>query len=119
MKKDTSKSTILVITVGFVIIFLLLKQQWAIYAALTIGLIGILSDWAAIKIEWLWFKLAHVLSKIVPTILLTAIFYLFLFPISLFSKLFTSDPLLLKNNHRTTFKDVIKNDIKKSMEKTW
>lgn len=119
MKKDTSKSTILVITLGFIVVFLLLKQEFAIYTALTIGIVGAASEWAADKIEWLWFKLAHVLSKIIPTILLIAVFYLFLFPISLFSKLFTKDPLLLKNNNRTTFKDVPKIDIMKSMEKTW
>jgi ABC-type phosphate transport system permease subunit len=119
MKKDTSKSTILVITLGFIVIFLLLDQSWAIYTALGIGILGAASDWAASKIEWLWFKLAHVLSKIVPTILLTAIFYLFLFPISLFSKLFTNDPLLLKNNNKSTFKEAAKFDIKESMEKTW
>ena len=102
MKKDTSKSTILIITLGFVIISLMFNQKWAIYTALIIGILGAASDWAAIKIEWLWFKLAHILGKIVPTILLTAIFYLILFPVSLFSKLFTNDPLLLKNNYTTT-----------------
>ena len=119
MKKDTSKSTILIITLGFVIISLMFNQKWAIYTALIIGILGAASDWAAIKIEWLWFKLAHILGKIVPTILLTAIFYLILFPVSLFSKLFTNDPLLLKNNYTTTFKDITKMDVKKSMEKTW
>ncbi len=119
MKKDTSKSTILIITIGFTVIFILLKQQWAIYTALIIGVIGLLSDWAALKIEWLWFKLAFVLSKIVPTILLTIIFYVFLFPIAVLSKLFTNDPLLLKNNINTTFKESDKMDIKKNMEKTW
>jgi ATP-dependent Zn protease len=119
MKKDTSQSTLLIITLGFIVVFLLLKQEWAIYTALSIGIIGTASKWAAAKIELLWFKLAHVLSKIVPTILLTTIFYLFLFPLSVFSKLFTKDPLLLKNSNRSTFRDVAKIDIKKSMEKTW
>lgn len=119
MKKGTSESTILVITLGFVIVFLLFNQKWAIYTALIIGLIGALSNYAANKIEWLWFKLSLILSKIIPTVLLAAIFYLFLFPISLISKIFTKDPLLLNNNYRSTFKDVKKIDIKKSMEKTW
>jgi hypothetical protein len=119
MKKDTSKSTILVITLGFIVVFLLLDQSWAIYTALGIGILGAASDWAASTIEWLWFKLAHVLSKIIPTILLTAIFYLFLFPFSVISRLFTNDPLMLKNNGHSTFKDVAIIDIKKSMEKNW
>jgi len=119
MKTDTSKSTVLVITVGFIALYLFLSQEWAIYAALIIGFIGALSSWMSIKIEWLWFKLAYVLSKIVPTVLLTAIFYLFLFPLSLISRLYTKDPLILKNIKNTTFIDVAKIDVKKSMEKTW
>ncbi|MDB5120080.1 MAG: rane protein [Sphingobacteriales bacterium] len=119
MKKDTSKSTILIISLGFVIIFLVFNQKWAIYTALIIGLIGAFSDWAADKIEWLWFKLSLILSKIIPTILLAIVFYIFLFPFSLISKFFTNDPLLLRNNYNSTFTDVMKNDVRKSMEKTW
>lgn len=119
MKKDTSQSTLLVITLGFIVVFLMFKQEWAIYTALIIGVIGVAFEWTAIKIEWFWFKLAQILSKIIPAVLLTAIFYLFLFPVSLFSKLFTKDPLLLKNTNRSTFIDVANLDIKKSMEKTW
>lgn len=119
MKNNTTDKTILVITLGFIIVHLLLEQAWAIYVAVSIGLLGVSSSWLATKIESFWFKLADLLSKIVPTILLTLIFYLFLFPISLISKLFTNDPLLLKNSSKTTFKDVSKVDIKTSMEKTW
>jgi hypothetical protein len=119
MKKDTSGNTVLIITIGFIVVFLLFKQEWAIFTSLAVGIVGAASKWAAAKIEWLWFKLAHILSKIIPTILLTAVFYLFLFPISLFSKIFTKDPLLLKNNNNTTFKDIIKVDMKESMKKTW
>lgn len=119
MKKDTSQGTLLVITLGFIMLFLWLKQEWALYTALAVGIIGVASPWVASRIEWLWFRLAFMLNKIIPTILLTAIFYLILFPLSLVSKLFTKDPLLLKNNGKTTFRDVAKTDVRESMEKTW
>ena len=119
MKKDSAKSTLLVITLGFLLIHLLFEQQWAIYVSLVVGILGAASDWAAGKIEWVWFQLGNVLSKIFPTILLPAIFYLVLSPLAMLSKLFTKDPLQLKNNSTSTFHEAQGGDVRKSMEKTW
>lgn len=119
MKKDTSAKTILVITLGFLGLYLIFEQDWMMYTALIVGVLGAVSDRAAVKIEWLWFRLAHILSHIIPPLLLTAVFYLFLFPVALVSRWFTKDPLLLHNKYSSTFTDVAEVDIKKSMEKTW
>jgi hypothetical protein len=119
MKKDTSKSTILVISMGFLILYLVFAWRWAVTTSLVIGLVGILSNTLSNKIEWAWMKLSHVLSLIVPSVLLTIIFYLILFPISLFSKLFTKDPLMLSNKHSSYFVDIKKEFNKKSFETIW
>lgn len=119
MKKDTSKSTILVISMGFIIIHLLFKVEWALFTALGFGMAGVISDTLSQKIEWAWMKLAHVLSKIIPTILLAAVFFLVLFPISLISKLFTKDPLMLSPKYKSYFVDINKTIDKKSMENIW
>ena len=42
-----------------------------------IGLAGILSDTLSNKIEWVWMKLSHILSLIVPSVLLTILFTLY------------------------------------------
>jgi len=47
------------------------------------------------------------------------VFFLFLFPISLFSKLFTKDPLMLSNKYDSYFIDVNKEMNTKDFEKTW
>ena len=116
MKKDTSKSTILVISMGFLALYLLFAWRWAGITSLVIGLAGILSDTLSNKIEWVWMKLSHILSLIVPSVLLTILFYLILFPISLLSKLFTKDPLMLSNRHSSFFIDVNKEFNKKVLK---
>jgi len=119
MKRDTSKSTMLVISMGFLIIYLLFSLQWAVIVSLAVGLIGIVSSALSKKIEWAWMKLTRILSYIIPSILLGIIFYLFLFPLSLLSKLFTKDPLMLSNKYSTYFVNVEKTFDKSSMEKSW
>jgi hypothetical protein len=119
MKKDTSKSTILVISMGFLILHLLLLWKWALIVSLCVGLMGIISNALSKNIEWAWLKLARILSYVIPTILLGIIFYLILFPLSLFSKLFRKDPLMLSNKYNTYFVNVEKSFDKKSMEKIW
>ena len=64
-------------------------------------------------------KLSQVLSYIIPSVLLGIVFYLFLFPISLISKLFTKDPLMLSNKYKTYFVTINKEIEKNSFEKIW
>lgn len=118
-KTDPTK-TVLIITVGFVIIFLITKVQWAIFVAVGIGLIGILSSYLSKKIDFLWMKLAWILSLIIPNILLGLVFYLFLFPISLLAKLFgNKDPLILKNKTDSIYINSNKKFEKETFEKLW
>lgn len=119
MKKDTSKSTMLVISMGFLILYLLFSWQWAVIVSLAVGLTGIISIALSKKIEWAWMKLARFLSYVIPSILLGIIFYLILFPLSLLSKLFTKDSLMLSNKYNTYFVNVEKTFNKSSMEKLW
>ena len=119
MKKDQSKTTILVIVVGFMLINLKFHWKWAIITSLIVGLIGIISPFLSRKIDWLWIKLTVVLSYVVPNILLSIVFFVFLFPISLISKLFKKDPLMLSNKYKSYFIDINKSFDKKSFEKTW
>ena len=119
MKKDTSLSTILVISMGFLVIHLLFEVKWALIVSLVFGTIGIISNTLSKKIEWAWMKLAYILSKIFPTILLTIVFYFILFPLSLLSKLFTKDPLMLLPKYDSYFTDIEKKVDKKSMENIW
>jgi hypothetical protein len=119
MKSDTSKSTILIISMGFLILYLVFSWEWAVIVSLIVGIIGIISSFLSKKIEWGWMKLAQFMGYIVPNILLSIVFFLFLFPISLLSKIFSNDPLMLSKKYKTYFIDINKEIDKKSFEKIW
>jgi drug/metabolite transporter (DMT)-like permease len=119
MKKDNSKTTILVICMGFLLVYLKFHWKWAIMTSLIVGLIGIISPFLSRQIDWLWMKLTVVLSYVVPNILLSIVFFVVLFPISLISRLFKKDPLMLSKNYKSYFIEMKKTVDKKSFEKIW
>ncbi|MDI6741196.1 MAG: SxtJ family membrane protein [Smithella sp.] len=119
MNKNTSKSTILVISMGFLVLYLVFSWKWSVFVSLAVGMTGIISNSLSVLIEKGWMKLSHILSHIIPPVLLGAVFYLFLFPLSLVSKIFTKDPLMLSPQHKTYFIQIDKSVDKKSFEKIW
>ena len=120
LQKTDPIKTVLVITVGMLIVFALTQWKWAFNAAVIIGLLGLLSSFIAKQIDFLWMKLAWVLSLIVPNILLSLIFYLLLTPIALLSRVFgEKNQLNLKNKTDSLFKDYNKVFDKPSFEKPW
>jgi hypothetical protein len=122
MKKPISNpvKTILTISVGLIVAYLITKKQWVLSVSFVVGLIGIFSDFLSQKIDFIWMKISWLLSLIVPNIVLSLIFYLLLFPISLLAKLFgEKDTLRLKNNSKTNFIDFKGSFDKSSFERTW
>jgi hypothetical protein len=91
-KKDLETS--LVIVSGLLILFIIKKWQILLSAAILTGFTGIFLKRPASWITWFWDKIADILGKIVPKIILTIIFYMFLCPISLLSRVFRKAPHL-------------------------
>ena len=108
--KSNGKSpelSVLTITVGMLFLYVFTHSKYFLYISMIIGFLGVLSPYLSRKIDFLWMKLALALSKFVPNILLTIIFFFILFPIALLSKFFGKEqPLFLKNNRKSTFTNV-------------
>jgi hypothetical protein len=122
MKKqsDHPYRTLLTIVVGFLLVYLLTGRQWAIMAALAIGIPGLFSPWFTCKISHLWMQLARLLSLVVPNILLSLVFFLVLTPLAIASRLLgQKDPLFLRNRRESTFREVDKTFDRASLEKPW
>ena len=119
MKPDSSKTTVLVISMGFLAIYLIFGWKWAVYVSLSVGVLGIASTFISQKIEWAWMQLAKVLGYIMPNVLLSIVFFIFLFPMALLARLFSKDPLMLSNKHKSYFIDINAQMDKKSFEKIW
>ena len=88
--------------------------------AITLGLLGLISEKINSLIEKYWFWLAKILGYIVPNILLGLIFYLILTPISLIYLLFSKGGQIdLKGSKLSQFVKVNKNFNSKSFENPW
>lgn len=87
MKREKVLETMLVITVGLLVLFLIFKAKWLLPAAVAIGLIGVFSNFLSEKITWGWMKLAEVLGRVNASILLSIVFFAVLTPIALLMRL--------------------------------
>jgi hypothetical protein len=118
--KSEPIKTVLTIATALAIVYYFFHYQWALVASIVLGLIGMFSTYLTQKIDWAWMKLTFLLSLVVPNILLSAVFFLFLFPIATLAKIFgKKDPLLLQNGVKSTFVEVGRSFDKGSFEKMW
>jgi len=119
-KGQDSIKTVLIITVGFGLIYFFTELKWALYIALIIGVLGALSTKLSNLINLVWWKIAAVLSLIIPNVLLSLVFFLFLFPISLLYKIFgKNDTLQLKKNIQSLWQENNNKIDKAFFEKLW
>ena len=119
MKQDSSTSTILTISMGFLFLYFVFSLKWAGAVSLGIGIIGVLSSKISRKIEWAWMKLAQCFGTIIPSVLLTLGFYFFLTPIAFAFRMFNKDILMLSDKHKSYFVDIDKEISKNSFEDIW
>jgi hypothetical protein len=118
--KTEPVKTILIIVLGLLILYIKLQLNWVLYIALTLAAIGVLSNRLSNKIEFLWMKFAWILSLIVPKILLTLVFYLFLFPMAIVTRIVgVKNGIIIKNNRKSFFEESNKPFDKASFEKPW
>lgn len=119
-KSQNPTKTVLVITVGFLVLFFISKQNVFLHIALGVGVIGAFSSFLAEKIDWIWTKLGWVLSFMVPNIIMTIIFYLVLTPTAFLSRIFgEKDAMDLKNTNESLWKSKSTTYSKESFEKPW
>jgi hypothetical protein len=88
MDRNKSLETCLVIVTGLLFVYLIKDWYPLLILALIIGIIGAFLSKPASWITLIWYKIGDLLGKIVSKIILSLIFYVFLLPISLLSKLF-------------------------------
>jgi len=70
--------------------------------ALVFVLLGFVAPKVLAPLNWLWFQLGELLGKIVSPVVLGAIFFLILTPVSLVARLFGRDALRLKRKASQT-----------------
>lgn len=112
--------TILTIVFGFLLLNEFLESKIILYTIISISGLSILIPKISIIIEIIWFRISIILSKIIPSILLSCIFFLLLTPLSILSKLSSyRSEFLSENNSESTFKNSNRSFDKKSFERSW
>jgi hypothetical protein len=120
MKKEKYLETMITISTGFTVLFLLFNVKTFIFIAAGIGLIAVFWKKAAMFISWLWFKLGEAMGFVSSKIILTLVFYVVLMPLALLSRLFKNDNLLLrKGSLNSIFFDVNRKYSPEDFEKMW
>ncbi|TAE83063.1 MAG: hypothetical protein EAY81_08690 [Bacteroidetes bacterium] len=120
MGQQNPYKVVLTIIIGLLLLYWFTQHNFFLVGSLVVGLVALLSDWAAIKISAGWMQLAQVLSRIFPPIVLGAVYLFILTPLALMARLSKRrNELNLTNQATTLFKEVNKNHAPKTFEKMW
>ncbi len=113
------KST-LTIVIGFILLSNYFNYKPLFIFGIVIGLIAIFSEKINDKIILVWNKLAEILGLIMPNVLLSIVFFLFLTPLAWLNRIDRKkNPLQLRNNSDSIFITKRKEFNKASLEKIW
>lgn len=113
-------SSVLAISLGFLIFFFINENVRYLYFLFFLIIISLLIDQAASLIHNLWISIARILNLVIPKIILSSIFYLILTPLSFLSRVFKQKTeFISKNTSDTLFNDTSKSFQKDSFKDLW
>ena len=92
-KDSQALKTVLILCIAFSIYFLKSGERSALTIAVALGIAAIVSVKIAGWVHLLWMSLGKLLEMVMPKIILGIVFYVFLFPIALLSRLFSKRTL--------------------------
>ena len=115
LKKEKVLETILVMVVGFLVIYFFTKWQWLFYITLLIGIGSVLYFPFAKIVAKAWLKFAEVLGNINGKIILSLIFFLFLTPLAFFFRLFNKKDIFKHSSWKKRTNQFNESDF----EKVW
>jgi len=110
---------VLVIVVGMLVLQFIFNSVYFTYVAVIVGVGSLLHSKIASFINFIWLKIAEGLGWVNSRILLGAIFYLFLCPLALLTRLFKRNMLNLKKPVGTVFDDRHHTYQKEDLENIW
>lgn len=112
--------TILVISIGLLVAYLIVPLKWLLYLNVCVGCFSLLHSKIAEVIEFVWDKLTQGLGFVFQKIVLSIFFYLVLTPIALLSRMFSrSSSFYHKRSATSLFQESIRSIGKESFEKPW
>ncbi len=118
--KPNPYKTSLTIVLGFLFLFLILDLKICLQIAILVAIFSLINEKINNVIVIIWNKITEILGLIMPNVLLSTVFYVFLTPIALVNRFLSRKNLLqLKNNSESTFIESNKEFSTKSLENIW
>ena len=117
--KARSLETLLVLTGALIIIYWISPKKIYLLVALTFILIGVVSPFLSAKISWVWLKFAELIGSVMSKVILSVVYFIFLVPIALIYRLTQKNPLFLKRQKDSYYKERNKQYSAKDIENIW
>lgn len=116
MKAGRKYQTLLVIVAGLLVIGYLKRADTFLFAAIGVAVVGAFISPFASAIDWMWYKLAAVLGRIMSFVILSLFFMVILAPFATVKRVFNGNNGMLlqkpsltswqERNHRFDAKDI-------------
>lgn len=124
LNREKELEVMLTLCVAFVMLWWVTNKVhiWMLGTALAVGFIGMFSKYLTSKIAFGWMKMAEMMGGIMNKVMLSLIFFLFLVPIAILSRILSrskSSLLLKKPDTNTYFFDRKQRYTAKDFENTW
>ena len=103
MDREKKLESLLIIAAGFLVLFFIFKIKLFVLIALIVAFFGAMSKVFASGVTWVWFKISQILGWINSRLLLSIVFFIFLFPLSLIMKAFGKSTIKLKKEKNTYY----------------
>ena len=88
----------LVLSLAFLVLYIVFKKISFLYIAVIMPVVGIFFKRLSLIVTGVWLRFSHIIGGINSKIILTAIFFVVLTPISVIYRIFTKNPLMLKRD---------------------
>lgn len=125
MNRQKHLETILVLVLALLLFYWLKHEKspetakYLLLAAFILGLIGVFIPIIADKIHWAWMKLAHVMGWVMSKVILTIVFFVFLFPMAILMRVFGKANVKMKPVGNSHYKERNFVYTRESLENVW
>jgi hypothetical protein len=118
MHKRKDLETIIALILFQLVLFWFTSSTVLLIIAFLLGVVGLLLPAVSNAINIGWMKLAQLIGYVMNRVLLTAIFFLVLFPLALLARLFSKKPKPLKDG-KTYFNERNHTYSSENLENVW
>ncbi|MCK5808692.1 hypothetical protein KAH37_06890 [bacterium] len=119
MKRELLISTLAVLALAFLVVYILFSFNWALYCAVALLFLSLFDNPLATLIARSWLGFSRLIGAINSTVILTLTFYLFIFPIAVLYRVFNKKRVhyFTKRSTNSYFVDEQRSYTKESFER--